>query len=422
MIFVLIIYLLTLLFLLKIMRKLYILSPSVIFFSVFIFSLGVAATTGFDIGMSTFIAISLAGTVVFFSDIISSTITFQIKHGSLKYKGISSRKTLLVIIFMAIVTWLDFVDIRNYAQSDSANFLLMIADARENSYMEEETISHSHAVLQGLYLSKVLTYIYIYIIFYRKILLKESVNFLYYVPIALFVIQAFLTTGRTEFIYMIYTILIIFYLLKQSEAKWSSKTSKGMIKIIGFCFIVFLCLFLLISTIRAGGELDYKSNLTSYIGGSIWAFDKYTEVKGLSSQAAFWGEQTQPLIYSVLAFMGDSHKQVVMTLPMMDSKIGCLNIYTALGRYIHDYGVFGMALIVFVVLFLYNFLFKIIKNQNSNGLKVIIYALVTYPVVEMSIEERFFCHLVSARTVFLIVYLIIFYKVLITNSKQVRVE
>ena len=94
------------------------------------------------------------------------------------------------------------------------------------------------------------------------------------------------------------------------------------------------------------------------------------------------------------------------------------NIFTAFGRYIHDYGILGMSLIVFLIGFWYEKLFNKLISSQINGRNLVLYAFISYPLVEMSIEERVMSNLLTARTIYIVIYLYIIFRYIV--KKQVE--
>ena len=404
----------------------YILSPSIIVIAGFVMSVSVAAINvdiWGDISFNT--ALVIISGVLFFAfggySAGNPICVRKVEHNERPdIISISLPITIVAIIFMLYTTYLDYLDLVRYAGTGVLGLFNMIASARTNTYLENESFSHSSFLIHCLYISKVITFIFIYYIAYLFVFLKKRVRWIYFSPIILYFVQALLSTGRTDFIYVLYAILVTYYLLAKSKDGWTFNSDKKFYVKIAITFGVFIGIFFGLSIVRKGGDVDAWGNIGGYIGASIAALNKYVNENGLSSTASYFGEQTQILYYSILNAMHLSDKSGVIVLdPVYFGKNqGFTNIYTALYRYLHDYGILGMWVIMYVIGFVFTKLFQNIIKNGISARGVINYAFFTYPLVEMSIEERFFSNLITARSVFCYIYIWILYKIMIKRQRN----
>lgn len=396
--------------------------PANIVVAVFIFSTFFAAANYSSWGdiEGVTVAVILSSVIAFAGGCqISRRVTFG--HNSkaiaicdLPELVINRLHTVLVVSFMIVITILDFYELRSILTENVSGLLSIVAGARHSVYAGT-SISHSPIVQQGIYACRALAYVYIFIVSYRRIVNKEW-RILEYVPIALYFIQALLSTGRTEFIYIIYGWLVISYIISLRNNRWESKLDFRFSKKIIIAISIFILLFLFLSNIRSSnGSIDVFTSLSNYIGSPIIALNNYIVKNGLSSNARYFGEETMSLYYSVTNAFGFSDMASVSTLSPINigGKSTLTNIYTALRRYLFDYGIWWTLCIVFVEGAFYGKLFDKLKKIVFPFLRVIIYAFITYPLVEMAIEERFFSNLVTARTVYCIIYICVFYRILV---------
>ena len=395
----------------------YALSPDIIVWGVFAFSLIVACLNySFwgDISTLTFFVILLS--LVCFS---LGALIARRKNGKQRYQFepaqnicISKKVTTLISLFMLLVTYLDYQDTVKIAGENGLPFFALIALARNNLYLEDTSMNHSVILYHGLYMSKAISLIYVYVILYQKTIIKKRISYLVFVPIILYIVQAFLSTGRTDFIYLIYSVLIVFYMLAKSKQKWIPKHEFYFFKYIYGGVLLFLALFFFLANVRSEGESILALSIRNYVGSSIMAYDWYLNHYGIYPTATYWGEQTQLLYYSIARALGISNFSGVTVLPECYISGEMTNIYTCLYRYTHDYGIFIMFFILFCLGYVYTRFFYKIRNNCSTGMILIYYAFLSTPLVEFSIDERFFSTLISARTLFVCFYIFIFYKLL----------
>lgn len=152
-------------------------------------------------------------------------------------------------------------------------------------------------------------------------------------------------------------------MLNTSSNKNTKSAEKKTIRGIIISGLAVLVLFVFLGSLRKEDSID-SSDITSLIGGhsggALYALDVYIQEFGLYGSAKYFGEQTQVLYYSILNFFGFSSLKADVVLPVMYVHNEETNIYTALGRYIHDYGVYWMG----VIMSFLGFLFTIMFNHN----------------------------------------------------------
>ena len=417
------------------MKAKYLLHPAVVVLSVFALSIFTAAANYSrwgDISSITLWVILLGLLTFVIGCNIASNFTFLFRNKSYIVNhhlngffavDISSVKTFVVIIIMSVVTYYTYINMKQLVSINIVGFFSTVLGARGAIYGGDR-IAHNTLIQQGLYLCRVIAYIYIYQISYRKTVLHRKIRFLDIVPIVIYLIQAFLSTGRTEFIYITYAALFINYCIFMSTKNWQKNRDLKYSNKILIGVLSFFVIFLLISNMRTQGKTNISKVLGVYIGSPIYALDNYIRDNGIFKTADYWGEETQSLYYSVMSAFGQSSTYAVATLQpiFLGSEQDLTNIFTALRRYLHDYGIIGMSIILFILGYIYSISFKALRKRGHNDLRVLIYSFLSYPLVEMAIEERFFSNLVTARTIYCYIYFIILFKLLITQSANEKGE
>lgn len=402
------------------------LHPANIVVAVFILSTFFAAANNSRWGdITELTAIIIFFTIVIFSAgsslgrklVIGSSSKYE-EYEELPIKDIEPFYTLLVIIFMLVITILDAIDIMSMVSGSISGVLSIISGARQAVY-GGASIHHNFFVQQGIYISRALAYVYIFLFIYKKNN-HQKTRFTELIPILFYFLQAILSTGRTEFIYIIYGWLSIDYLTKSRFNQWAKDIDFKFSKKIIFAILVFMTIFLMLANIRSASGYRVKAfeTISTYTGSSIIALDTYIQSKGIYSTANFFGEETMSLFHSVMSTLGISNYSSVATLYPVNIGLDSgtiTNIFTAIRRYLHDYGVYGALLIFLAEGFFYGKLFSRLKRKNDPFLSIILYAFISYPIVELSIEERFFSNFITARSVFCIIYMCVLYKILIKS-------
>lgn len=374
-----------------------------------------------DISTTTFFVIITALLAFSIGHTLSERITVSRKDNEYNYllSDIAGWKTVIAIVFMIVVTYFDFRDVLAVSGGASTSLLQVVASARRNLYIENAAIEHGALLQQGIYICRVLAYLYIFDLLYTRKYKEGKIKLLSLIPIAIYTIQAILSTGRTEFIYILYAFLVMNYCLSMSRNSWTRKRDFKYTKQIFWAVVAFLVLFLVLANVRSSGEFHPFRTLSVYMGSSISALSQYIERNGIWKVSSYFGEETMSLLYTLLRPLGLSNHSTVVVLGLVYVDTSITNIYTTLRRYLHDFGYLGMLGIMFLLGTGYSYAFKNIRRNNEHGLKLIIYSFLSYPLVEMSIEERFFSNLITARTVYCLIYFVVLYKLLF---KKIIVE
>ena len=329
---------------------------------------------------------------------------------------IAPGKTFLVIIGLVVLTLVYFQKI--YAISllagNDKGFSGMLEYAR--ILIIQQGINPGFLLNQLFRVSTCIAYLYIFVILYRRIYSGiRKFEFLYYLPIILYLFLAFLSTSRTYFTQITIYALIIGFLLYYKKGKRISVKNRKIIKVATISVLVFFTFFSILGfstgKTQDAGVAGMFETISYYIGGSISALDNYLNNPPVGS--GFFGSETLYIVYNTLNTLG--FNVPIFPLPLESIHGGNIssNVYTALRRYIQDYGYAGMMFILYLLGALYGLAYLLMKNSKKNGLNIIFYATFFYPIVEIAIEERFFSDILSAATFIKLLSFYVFYKLLI---------
>ena len=213
---------------------------------------------------------------------------------------------------------------------------------------------------------------------------------------------------------MMYFILFLFIIFASLLKHKNARNPKIDLKIIKYTFLsiaIGLALFIIIDlTLRGsiyGTERGVFSQLSLYISSSIFALDQY--LSNPTHMTNFYDSETLFPIYSLLNYFGAEINFTSNALSFVSVGNQMTNIYTALRRYIHDFHFAGMLLIQFLLGVLYQSYYLYVKHKGSIK-HLIIYGMISYPVVFSFIEERFINDILSLNMVIIVftTYLICF--------------
>ena len=412
-----------------------VLSPSLLVCLMFILSTTILIfyNSAWDVNLSykTILYIILAILSLYIGEIFTKKISFKKKNNLKEEQKLPEIKinkwiTLILLIYIIVVSILFYKDLirilseSSYAKTEEAkkySFLMQVRWAKIiDGLTNNRIIMVAYQI--GLAAGRIYTFKIIYnLIFYKK----WSKNIFEYGIVIAMLASTFLTTGRTEMLNFIAFIIILSLLLYGKKSDWKAKISfKSYFKII-IAFLFALLLFYL------GGLLTEKSlnydnffdNLANYTASSIYALNEYIEHPlSFPTQSSLFGVNTFSGLYR---FIGKF--TYVPEIKVQYEYIQCgktlTNIYTALRRYIQDFGVFGMTIVMFFEGMFFENLLKKCKNRKFSFLGIIYTAYCYYPLLFMGIEERFFMDLITSTTVYQLVYLFILYKVL--KKKKIKI-
>ncbi len=220
-----------------------------------------------------------------------------------------------------------------------------------------------------------------------------------------------LTGGRQQFMYLIMFGLISFFLIYRKYSTTKNSLKKEF-TIIGIAITAFLLCFLGIGIVngKIGADANFLNVLVHYAGTNISAFDVYVNEMTIPD-TPYIGSTTLTQIYGFLHDHGFNvpHFFQYITLFTAFGPV-TTNVYTAFYRYIHDFGYFGCALVMFLIGFFYTFFYRQLYCHGLKNWMILIYASIAYPIFLMGREERFFNEILNTRKISFIIGLLILYK------------
>lgn len=168
------------------------------------------------------------------------------------------------------------------------------------------------------------------------------------------------------------------------------------------------------------GDDDYKvcEELKQQFPAAVLPpkFNTPIEAKSYFSSTKFFGIHTFSGIYSLLRKIGFKIPDSIIALEYIRCGDYLSNIYTPLRRYIQDFGIIGMTLIMFFIGFCYKKLILSNKEENSSSLLAIYTAQFLFSLFFMSIEERVFMDVILIRSVYIMVCIYFVYQWLVKKE------
>lgn len=403
-----------------------ILNPSVILCSVFLASLffTILNIKNWEITLHSNTVLLILETIIVF--ILGNSTIYLLPK---KYKTfieeerveikVPSFKTILIIdIILLIFLYKYFQEVYNLSLigGNPGGYDVMLIYAREAKWKFHDVSRFSTF---GLYFAKSVSYICFFIFSYIGIFKKFSFKNIFLLsPIIIYCGFIILSTGRTEFIYLLVYTLVSFFILYEQKYNFNPK----IIKIIITCGIISLIIFFIIFTLiglfngRMQSGKIFKT-ISFYSGSSIPALDIYLNSPKIPNN--YFGENTLFGVYNVLRKFG--YKIPLLYAPYEFVYFGDImtNIYTAIRRYYEDFGIFGLNLITFLLGSFYGIFFDYSSYKKNNFFILILYASFCFPIFEFPIEERFFLMLFPTAFVYNLIFLgVLYYFLVYRNIKK----
>ena len=151
--------------------------------------------------------------------------------------------------------------------------------------------------------------------------------------------------------------------------------------------------------------------LSLYGGGSILALDRY--LHSVHVEGVVFGYESfigvNHLLYMAGFYIEDSTRILAFT----DLGSGfATNIYTALRRYINDFGCMGMIIAQFLFGAVFSAMYLIIKNSKSVNYFHVFYSIMFMVLVYQAIDDQFLVSFMSVTQVFTVMFTYIIYRVI----------
>lgn len=273
-------------------------------------------------------------------------------------------------------------------------------------------------------LSVVITYYFVFAFLNNIIIVGRRVihNLKYLIPVFFYFPIIILSGGRLDLLCLAIYILIVSALLYE---KSHGDDFSSRLKIAGLCILVgllFITLFLAFGfftgKVRIGGR-DPFSIVAHYGGLSVPALSVF--ISSTSLETPYIGLTTLWEFYNKLKILGLNLPPNVTFLNFTGFCNINTNVYTAMRRYIEDFGYIGMYLLMTVLGMAYTALYNYVKYGTSHLIFMAFYAMVALPLFLSINDDLFFAYVVRTTTVYRIVLLGFIY-ILINYLQKERMK
>ena len=290
-----------------------------------------------------------------------------------------------------------------------------------------DSIQLSFWMTQSLQLCRFFSYIMFYIltnnILYRRKFSARYILYIAYVIIALIIYS--LSSSRGGFINYISAYLIIYFIILAKKNEWNfSLILKTSLRYSILAMLLFFAIFTFLGngtgkTAQSGGAVQQA---LLYVGGSIKSFSLYVS-DFFFPNIMEGGLESFSGIYGILNRFG-AGLSTNANLEFCSLGNGITtNVYTAVRRYMNDFGVFGAMIMGFLIGLFYGTMYKNVKkDQKSFSFRLLFYAASIYPLFYISIDEMFLRGIFSMNTIYMIIYFYLIWLIFIRKKFRVRVN
>lgn len=410
MIYLLLIFLFIFMWLAFFIFKKGVLSPTFIVSLVFFFSsfylLFYADKWNFNLHWNTLVIILVSICSLFFGELICHfTYRVNIKPFSLELLKINN---LIIAIGFTIALVSVSLHVQQIISITNTNIFDAIEVVKDLKVIGKFQLN---SITQHLYtITQVISCILIFYILNNFVNTGKLIkNPFIYLTIILYVCNVLLTATRANilelFVYMFVLLLVLTY---RKKNRIISIKKIFLIIIIGTLLVFIIFYFAGNLTGKINEYNSIFDNLANYISSSIYNLDYFLQNTNKFVSHSGFGSHTLSGIYSFLETLGFKVPTSIVALEYVMVDYYPSNVFTPIRRYYQDFGMLGLIIIMFFIGFVFSYFIR--KSlRTKNPLFIIIVSFFYYPLFFMSIEERVFMDVIMVRSVYQIIYFIVFY-------------
>jgi oligosaccharide repeat unit polymerase len=315
-------------------------------------------------------------------------------------------------VFSIIILYFFWKEINNVANqyaitSEFSNTLYYYRNSMVNDFQNNFENGVNPVVNQLSKMVMVSGFVVMYIMIYNMSIGEKLHQQIKFLPLIItFIAQVILSASRLPLIRITVMALFTMYIYMLFKQKTKFKRS---LMFWCKCFFIGCTIMGIFSFIRelvgriAVEDQTTLEYLTRYTGSSIQSFNLYIQRSSLSN-AEYLGQSTFAGLYTFLAKLGVVNN-INPTLEFSYSNgIDLGNTYTALRRYINDFGIVGMILCQAICAIFFAKYYAYIKQRRSI-FSILLYGYIVFVLFIHAIDEQFFNVLFSIN--YLIQYIML---------------
>ena len=244
------------------------------------------------------------------------------------------------------------------------------------------------------------------------------------IPVLMMSIQVIVNAGRLEILQLFASIMASAYILWHRKWGWNRNLSSKTVKIAFISLVSLLGVFYLSrGVVGRGGDFDLLYYVCIYVGGSIKLFDMY--IKNPVAASPIWGKETFYTLNQFLSKFGNGHDRYIRHLEFR--YVGGLNVgnvYTAPRRYIQDFGVSGMILLVIVFSFFMTYMYCKVKYSKRRyaDYSLLLYCYLFSAIPMFPIDDIFFSSMISTSYIVNILLMYILFVLIVYKPIKIKID
>ena len=276
------------------------------------------------------------------------------------------------------------------------------------------------------YFAKATSYVCLYSFIYLTIFKGLKIKNLYLLsPIIFLLTFVVLSAARIDIVYLFIYIITIFVVLLYRRENFHALVNKKIILGTTLFWVIAVVLFFAAGKLLLGrSDSNVFSSVSRYTGSSLAALNDFlNNFKGNNNE--YFGQNTLFSIYRILKRFNHNIPNFYPSYEFSYFVNMRTNIYSAIRRYIEDYGILGHFFITFFLGMFYGIFFDYTVYDKKKNFLLIMYATLSFPIYEFSIEERVLQFLIPSgflnNFIFIgVVYYFLVYRVTLKNKKIIK--
>lgn len=229
----------------------------------------------------------------------------------------------------------------------------------------------------------------------KQFLIKNVLPVLVYIPFTI------LTTGRQQLLILLIYCSVLFSILYLKKYEISYRAKNRILLICLSVGVFFLAIFLLMGTLTGKTATSSRTPfviISHYVGLSIPALNNFMETVPLEDM--YIGHNTLSGIYSNLRTLGFNLPKPIGFQSFTEFAGINTNVYTALDRYLNDYGLFGTEILMGIFGCLTTFVYNFIMRKSNSIMGIIIYSAYAWILVMSCHEEYILTRLFNTQVLY----------------------
>ncbi|MCM1126510.1 MAG: oligosaccharide repeat unit polymerase [Lachnospiraceae bacterium] len=305
---------------------------------------------------------------------------------------VSKAVLFLVIIIQIIVVILYAREIMRIGRAGLLESMKIVR--RQNMY--SASLETSQYI--KFYISRIMkfnyaaAYVNLYIFLNNSMLTgKIRGNEIYLFSIIIYIMQAFLSGGRQQFLRISLAAIIIVLLNDRRRSDWKSKISiKIMVKLMLFLIIIIIAFYSIRVIIGRTSQVNDTlwDMFSVYFSGGLLGFNTYME-NPIRNTGNLIGSQTFKDLFNLLYKFDFFSTRIIPQLEFRKVGNQLTNTYTAFRYYYQDFGIQGIVIMQVIFSFIFNEVYLRIKKHGDSRM-IPIYSFLFFALVMHVILDQFF--------------------------------